>query len=239
MVPGGLAAELSRLLPALGGPESPGSGSDRNPGAARGRLLEELLGLLQTLADQQPVVLVIEDAHWADRSSRNLLAFLARNLQPATPVLILVSYRIDNLEAGHPLRPLLAELARLPLVVRIELPRLSRREAIAQIRAILGGPGPAGLAEEVASRADGNPIFVEVLLSSGGRLPEPLRNLLLPGVRQLPEGTQGLLGAAAVAGAEFGQSLLEAVTGAGEEVLSEGLRPAVAAGVLVTGWWTE
>jgi DNA-binding CsgD family transcriptional regulator/tetratricopeptide (TPR) repeat protein len=235
LVPGGVPAELGRLLPALGGPGSPGSGSDRDPGAARARLFEELLGLVENLADQQPVVLVIEDAHWADRSSRELLAFLARNLQPATAVLILVSYRTDTLEAGDPLRPLLAELERLPPVVRIELPRLSRREVITQIRAILGGPGPAGLAEEVASRADGNPMFVEVLLSSGGRLPESLRDLLLAVVRRLPEATQGLLGAAATAGAEFGQLLLEAATGAGEEVLSEALRPAVAAGVLVTG----
>ena len=151
LVPGGVPAELGRLLPALGGLESPGSGSDRDPGAARGRLFEELLGLLENLADQQPVVLVIEDAHWADRSSRDLLAFLARNLQPATAVLILVSYRTDSLEAGDPLRPLLAELERLPPVVRIELPRLPRREMITQIRgparhhrARAGGAAPGG-----------------------------------------------------------------------------------------------
>jgi DNA-binding CsgD family transcriptional regulator/tetratricopeptide (TPR) repeat protein len=234
LVPGGVPAELGRLLPALGAPRPPGPGSG-DAGTARARLFEELLGLLETLADQQPVVLVMEDAHWADQSSRELLAFLARNLQPATAVLIVVSYRTDDLEAGHPLRLLLAELERLPPVVRVELPRLSRREVIAQIRAILGGPGPAGLADQVAARADGNPMFVEVLLSSAGQLPESLRDLLLAGVRRLPEGTQRLLGAAAVAGGEFGEPLLEAVTEVGEEAVSEGLRPAVAAGVLVTG----
>jgi DNA-binding CsgD family transcriptional regulator/tetratricopeptide (TPR) repeat protein len=234
LVPGGLPAELGRLLPVLGVPRLPDPDSGGDAGVAQARLFEELLGLLENLADQQPVVLVIEDAHWMDRSSRELLAFLARNLQPATAVLALVSYRTDGLEAGHPLRLLLAELDRLPLVVRVDLPRLSRGEVIAQIRAILGGPGPAGLANEVASRAEGNPLFVEVLLSSGGRLPEPHRDLLLAGVQRLPEGTQGLLGAAAVAGAELGQPLLEAVTGVGEEALSERLRPAVAAGVLVT-----
>jgi DNA-binding CsgD family transcriptional regulator len=234
LVPGGVPVELGRLLPALGAPKpDPGLGGDA--GAAQARLFEELLGLLESLADQQPVVLVIEDAHWADRSSRELLAFLARNLQPATAVLIVVSYRTDDLEAGHPLRLLLAELERLPPVVRIELPRLSRGEVIAQISAILGGPGPAGLAEEVASRVDGNPMFVEVLLSSGGRLPESLRDLLLAGVRRMPESTQGLLGAAAVAGAEFGEGLLEAATGVGGDALWGGLRPAVAAGVLVAG----
>ena len=234
LVPGGAPAELGRLVPALGIPRLPEPGPGGDADMARARLFEELFGLLENLADHQPVVLILEDAHWADRSSRELLAFLARNLQPGTAVLILVSYRTDDLQAGHPLRLLLAELDRLPLVVRMELPRLSRGEMIAQIRAILGGPGSGGLASEVASRAEGNPLFVEVLLSSGGRLPESHRDLLLAGVQRLPEGTQGLLGAAAVAGAEFGQGLLEAATGAGEEALSEGLRPAVAAGVLVS-----
>ncbi len=233
LVPGGAPAELGRLLPALGAPQSPDPAGDAD--AVRARLFEELLGLVENLADQQPVVLVVEDAHWADRSSLELLAFLARNLQQATAALILVSYRTDDLAAGHPLRPLLAELERLPQVVRVELPRLSRREVIMQIRAILGGPGPAGLAEQVTSRADGNPMFVEVLLGSGGRLPESLRDLVLDGVRRLPEDTQRLLGLAAVAGAEFGHPLLEAATAVSEEALSEGLRPAVAAGVLLAG----
>jgi hypothetical protein len=91
-------------------------------------------------------------------------------------------------------------------VVRVELPRLSRREVIARIRAILGGPGPAGLAGQVAARAGGKPMFVEALLSSGGRVPEPLRDLLLAGVRRLPEETRRLLGAVAVADAARGNS---------------------------------
>jgi DNA-binding CsgD family transcriptional regulator len=235
LVPGGVPAELGRLLPALGAPGPPDPGPGGDAGATRARLFEELLGLLENLADQQPVVLVTEDAHWMDRSSRELLAFLARNLQPPTAVLMLVSYRTDDLAGGHPLRSLLAELERLRSVTRVELPRLSRREVVAQIHAILGGPGPAGLAEQVVARADGNPMFVEALLSSGGRLPESLRDLLLAGIERLPEDTQRLIGAAAVAGAEVGQPLLEAATGISEEALSAGLRPAVAAGVLVTG----
>ena len=234
LVPGGVPTGLGRLLPALGGRVPQDSGSDGDAGAARARLFEELLGLLENLADQQPVVLVVEDVHWADRSSRELISFLARNLQPATALLILVSYRTDDLDRAHPLRPLLAELERLPSVHRVELPRLSRREVIGQIRGILGGPGPAGLIEEVARRSDGNPLFVEVLLDSRGQLPESLADLLLARVRRLPEGTQQLLGAAAVAGARFGDPLLEAASGLSEAALSDALRPAVAAGVLVT-----
>jgi DNA-binding CsgD family transcriptional regulator len=234
LLPGAAPVELGRLLPALGVSRPRGTGLDDDAGTARARLFEEFLGLLENLADREPVVLVIEDAHWADQSSQDLLSFLARNLQAATALLIVVSYRTDDLDRGHPLRPLLAELERLPRVHRIELRRLSRREVIAQIRGILDGPGPARLAEEVAGRSDGNPLFVEVLLESGGRLPQSLADLLLARVRQLPEKTQRVLGAAAVAGPWFGQPLLEAATELAEGALSDALRPAVAAGVLVT-----
>jgi DNA-binding CsgD family transcriptional regulator/tetratricopeptide (TPR) repeat protein len=233
LVPGAAPGELGRLLPALGSARPPNPGYGEDAGAPRARLFEELLGLLENLADQQPVVLVIEDAHWADRSSRELLAFLARNLQPPNSLLVLVSYRTDDLGAGHPLRPLLAELERLPPTVRVELPRLSRAGVIAQIRAIFGGPGPDGLIEEVVRRSDGNPLFVEALLETAGRFPESLADLLLARVERLPDDTQRVLRAAAVAGARFGQPLLDAVTGLAEVASSECLRPAVAAGVLV------
>lgn len=233
LLPGGGPAELGRLLPVLGASRSGGIDPDDDAGTARARLFEEFLGLLENLADRQPVVLVIEDAHWADQSSRDLLSFLARNLQPGTALLIVVSYRTDDLDRGHPLRRLVAELERLPQVRHIELRRLSRREVVAQIRGILDRPGPAGLVEEVARRSDGNPLFVEVLLESS-QLPESLTDLVLARVGQLPDGTQRVLGAAAVAGARFGQALLEAATGLTEAALSDALRPAVAVGVLVT-----
>jgi GNAT superfamily N-acetyltransferase len=234
LVPGGMRAELSRLLPALGGAPSPGSAFDEDAGTARARMFEELLGLLENLADQQPVMLVIEDVHWADRSSRELLTFLARNLQAPSPLLMVVSYRTNDLGHGHPMRSLLAELERLPWVQRVDLPPLSRREVVAQARAILGGLGSAAMIEEVVRRADGIPLFVEMLLDSGGQLPGSLADLLLVQAGRLPEGTQRVLGAAAIAGAWFGQRLLEAATGLDEMPLSEALRPAVAAGVLVT-----
>jgi AAA ATPase domain/Periplasmic binding protein-like domain len=163
LLPGGVPGQLARLLPGVhwpgpgARPDSDGVGDGAGAdGAARARLFEEVLGLLENLADQRPAVLIIEDAHWADRSSRDLLWFLARNLQPGTRLLAVVSYRIDDLSRGH---PLLAELDRLPLVRRVELSRLSRREVIAQVRGILGRPGAAGLVTEVARRSDGNPLF--------------------------------------------------------------------------------
>jgi DNA-binding NarL/FixJ family response regulator len=236
LVPGGAPAELGRLLPALGA-FRPRDTDDA--ATARARLFEEFLGLLENLADRQPTVLVIEDAHWADQSSRDLLSFLTRSLEPGIALLIVVSYRTDDVDRGHPLRPLLAELERVPLVHRIELHRLSRPEAIAQIRAILstqnlGEPGSTGAVEKIAQRSDGNPLFVEVLLESAGQLPQSLADLLLARVGRLPADTQRVLGAAAVAGGRFGQPLLEAATGLTEAALSDALRPAVSAGVLVT-----
>ena len=76
--------------------------------------------LLVGRAERSPVVLVLEDLHWADRSSRDLVAFLARTLR-AGRVMVVVSYRSDELHRRHPLRPLLAELVRLPGVERLEL----------------------------------------------------------------------------------------------------------------------
>ena len=233
LLPGGVPAELGRLLPALGGACSPGTGSGEDTGTARARMFEELLGLLENLADRQPVMLVIEDAHWADRSSRELVAFLARNLQAPSALLMVVSYRTDDLGQGHPLRPLLAELERLPWVRRVELPRLSRREVVAQARAILGGLGPAGLIEEVVRRADGIPLFVEMLLDSDGQLPGSLADLLRPvpvSFRRVRSGCS----ARRLWRARGSAAVLEAATGLGEEELSEALRPAVAAGVLIS-----
>ncbi|MGH3297479.1 MAG: ATP-binding protein, partial [Trebonia sp.] len=233
LIPGGAPAELGRLLPALGAFRPQGT-DPGDAGTARARLFEEFLGLLENLADRQPAVLVIEDAHWADQSSRDLLSFLARSLQPGSALLIVVSYRTDDMDLGHPLRPLLAELERLPRVHRVELPRLSRLEVIAQIRGILDEPVAAGVIEEVTRRSDGNPLFVEVLLQSAGQLPQSLADLVLARVGRLPAGTQRVLEAAAVAGGRFGQPLLEAATGLTEVTLSDALHPAVSAGVLVT-----
>ena len=85
-----------------------------------------MLILLEQLAEASPVVLVIEDAHWADRSTRDLLAFLIRNQQSLDGLLIVVTYRSDELHRTHPLRPLLAELDRVSWVPRMDLGRLTR-----------------------------------------------------------------------------------------------------------------
>jgi len=108
LLPGGAARELARLLPEFGEPATPD-----DAGEARARLFEQVLVLLERLARASPVVLVIEDMHWADQSSRDLLAFLIRNQPSADGVLIVATYRSDDMHRAHPLRPLLAELDRI------------------------------------------------------------------------------------------------------------------------------
>ena len=120
LLPSGATRELARLLPEFGEP----AGSD-DADQARARLFEQMLILLGQLAERGPVVLIVEDAHWADRSTRDLLAFLIRNQQALDGVLIAVTYRSDELHRTHALRPLLAELDRITWVTRLELGKLT------------------------------------------------------------------------------------------------------------------
>lgn len=234
LLPGHGAREFARLLPEFGE-------ADREPdaGVARARLFEQMLTLLERLAEPGPLVLAIEDAHWADRSTRDLAAFLIGSQQILPGVLILVSYRSDELHRTHPLRPLLAELARLSWVERMELPRLGRLEADELVARITGREPDRRLADEVYERAEGNPLFVEELLCCDGGLstdlPESLRDLLLAAVRRLPEETQELLRTASAGGQRSGYALLAAAGGLDEGELARRLRPAVAANVLTAG----
>ncbi len=228
LLPGHTGTGLARLLPEFGEPDTRGT-----DGEIRARLFELVLTLLERLAEQTPVVLIIEDAHWADRSTRDLLSFLIRNL--GAGLLIVVTYRLDELHRGHPLRPLLAELDRVERVRRFDLPRLGRREVAELVRSIIGHDPAPRLLDEVYERSEGNPLFVEALLTRDGELsanlPESLRDLLLAGVQRLPEETQDVLRAASGTG-YVEHRLLAAVTGLDEAALSRALRPAVTANVL-------
>jgi DNA-binding CsgD family transcriptional regulator/tetratricopeptide (TPR) repeat protein len=229
LVPGGATRGLARLLPEFGEPGKDGA-------EARARLFELVLGLLERLAEERTVVLVVEDAHWADRSTRDLLSFLVRYQRTAGRLLLVVTYRTDELHRTHPLRPMLAELGRVEWVARTDLRRLTRKEAVAQAASILErAPSPADM-DVIYARSEGNPLFVEALLSEGGggdALPESLRDLLLASVERLPEETQELLRVASAGGQRLEHDLLSAVAGLDENALSRALRPAVAGNVLV------
>jgi ATP/maltotriose-dependent transcriptional regulator MalT len=224
--------ELARLLPALGALEAGPAGQ----AAAQARLFELLLGLLARLGEQAPLVLVIEDLHWADRSTRDLLAFLVRNLRRER-LLLVVTYRND--EPGQQrLGPYLAELDRASRVERIELLRLDQAQTEAQLVGILGAAPAADLVDGVFARSEGNPFFTEELLAvvraGSDELPATLRDLLRGRVGALPDHSRQVLAVVAVAGREVSHWLLAAVVGQDDRALAEALRAAVTSQLLVT-----
>lgn len=235
---GGRAGEIARLLPDLSGAEpdpaqTADSGADTYPGEGRGRLFEQMLTLLEQLGARGPVVLVIEDLHWADHSTRDLLSFLVSNQRVLPGVLIIGTFRSDELHRSHPLRPLLAELARLAWVKRAELPRLTRRETAELLASILGHEAEPERLECVFARSEGNPLFAEELLCCDDELPDSLRDLVLGRVQRLSPATQDVLRIAGAAGERAGHALLSAVSGLSDGDLENALRPAVAANVLI------
>jgi DNA-binding CsgD family transcriptional regulator len=231
MLPGRTTRGLARLLPELGEPDTSG-----DPAEARARLFEEVLRALEYLTRHSPVVLVIEDAHWADRSSRDLLMFLIGNQRSLSGLLIVVTYRSDELHRTHPLRPLLASLDRISWVERLEVQRLTRHDTSELATRILGREPASDLAEALYHRSEGNPLFVEALLCCDGELsrelPESLRDLLLESVRRLPEDTQEVLRVASAGGTTTGHALLRVVSGLDDAALTRAVRPAVIANVL-------
>ncbi len=231
LLPGRATRELARLLPELGEPEPAA-----DPATARARLFEEVVSALEALARRSPVVLVIEDAHWADRSSRDLLTYLVSNQRWVKGLLIVVTYRSDELHRTHPLRPLLAALDRIDWVERLDLPRLARSHTDELARRIVGRELADDLAGALYRRSQGNPLFVEALLCCDGELspdlPESLRDLLLDSVRRLPEDTQEVLRVVSGGSGVTGHGLLAAVTGLDDDALTRALRPAVTANVL-------
>jgi DNA-binding CsgD family transcriptional regulator len=210
--------------------------ADPDPETGRVRLFEQMLTLLERLAEREPLILVVEDAHWADRSTRDLLVFLIRNLRHG-PILMLITFRSDDLHRTHPLRPVLAELERLDGVTRLEPARLERGEVAAQLGGILGRPAEPDLVEDVYGRSAGIPLFVEATAGCADEpdrgVPASLRDLLLAGVHRLPEDTQELLRTASAGGGRIGHELLAAVSGLDDRALTTALRPAVDGNVLV------
>ncbi|HET8785043.1 MAG TPA: AAA family ATPase, partial [Candidatus Limnocylindrales bacterium] len=164
-------ADLGRLLPELGVGGVPEPDVFDRPGWVQARIFEGLLALLRMLGERVPVVLIIEDLHWSDSSTRDVLSFLARNARTER-LAVVGTFRTDELSRRHPLRPWLSEMERVPRVVRIDIGRFGRVELDAQITAILGHRPSADLLEAIERRAEGNPFFAEELLASSAGHPE-------------------------------------------------------------------
>ncbi|MGN9775507.1 helix-turn-helix transcriptional regulator [Micromonospora sp. H33] len=231
----GYEAEFARLLPELA--RGPLGAAPPVSDAPRGYLFDLVAELFGRLADEQPLVLVIEDLHWADRSTRDLIGFLVRAAR-AERLLLVCTYRTDELHRGHPLRPFLAELDRARGVERIELGRLDRDGTGAVLAGLLGAEPAARAVDDIHDRTQGNPLFIEELAAAGdpigcAALPETLRDLLLARVDRLPEPAQRVLRIAAAGGTRFAHELLAEVAGLPDAELEDALRAAVTAQLVV------
>ncbi|KPC67097.1 helix-turn-helix transcriptional regulator [Streptomyces chattanoogensis] len=229
----GQEGELARILPELG--EAAGEAHDEETG--RARLFELTARLLERLAARRSLVLVIEDLHWADRSTRELLAYLLRALHKSG-VLLVATYRSDDIHRRHPLRPFLAEIDRTRTVRRVELARFNRAEVRSQLAGITGSEPEETTVDRVFKRSEGNAFFVEELARSIADgclhgLSDPLRDLLLVRVEALPEDAQRVVRIVSEGGSTVEYELLAAVAGMPEDTLIEALRAAVGSNTLV------
>src|SRR5215207_4505523 len=225
---------LADLMPELGGT---GSRTDDEPSARQGRLFEAMLSLLERLGRDAPVLLAVEDLHWADGSTRDFITFLVRSAREER-ICLVVTYRTDELHRRHPLRPLIAELERAAGVDRLGLERFDRDEVMEQLAGIVGEPPSHELADKLYCRSHGNALYTEELLaaSEGGDswlLPETLRDALMARVERLSPAGQAVVRIAAVLHRPITHGLLEAVVDLPPGDLLEGARDAVAHQVLV------
>jgi DNA-binding CsgD family transcriptional regulator/tetratricopeptide (TPR) repeat protein len=226
---------LGRLLPTMGGDR--GGPAALNDEFEQVELFSGILGLLVRLSDLAPVLLVIEDLHWADRSTRDLLRFLVRTLRSGRVTLI-ASYRSDELHRRHPLRPLLGELVRMADIERIDLPPFNRAELAAHLEALVGDRVDGATVDRILDRSEGNAFFAEELVAAGAVsvdfvLPEALADVLRARIEALAENAQDVLKVASVAGRWVSHRLLVAAAGRPESELESGLREAIADQVLV------
>jgi len=236
---------LGRLLPEGG--DGQRADEDRS-GLARQQMFGGVLGLLTELAAAAPVLLVLEDLHWADASTRDLVTFLSRMLHRERVALI-GTYRTDDLHRRHPLRPVVAELLRLPSVISVGLAPLDPSALAEHLTAALAdhlmaaAPGRIDATElnDIVARAEGNAYYAEELLAafvSGDAaarraLPAGLAALLLSRVEQLSDTTQRVLRVAAVAGRRADDELVRAASALAADDYEAAVREAVTHQLLV------
>ncbi len=223
---------LSRLLPDRN--ESQPAGGDM-PGLVQQQLFGAVLGMLTELAAAAPVLLILEDLHWADQSTRDLVTFLSRMLH-SERLAVLATYRSDDMHRRHPLRPLVAELLRLPSVSSIEL-RPLEPSAMAELLTTLSARRlDAAAIGQLITRAEGNAYYAEELLaacSDGSQLPAGLADLLLARMERLSAAAQQVLRTAAVTGRRVDDELVRQASGLDEQVYDGAVREAVASQLLV------
>ena len=228
--------ELARLLPELG-PATPVEPAEWTTGewVEPAALFEVVAGVLARLAEDTPLVLAIEDVHWADRSTLDFLSFLITDARRQR-LLLVCTYRTDALHREHPLRAFVAQHDSRVAVERIALSAFTLDELGEQLHGILGASPAPALVRRLHERTEGNPFFAEEFLAAsadGSELPASLRDALLLRIEAMPPRVQQVLRMAAAHGRVVPHRLLAAVCELPEWELHEALREALAHHLLV------
>src|SRR6266542_911862 len=218
----------------------------------RTRLFEAVSRLVERVAAERPVALLVDDLHWADAASLELLHYLARGLG-VRRVLLLGTYRLDEARTHPGLRELVRSLQRLGLAEELPVGGLSPEAVAALARGLLGGEPPAALLGALRERAAGMPLFVTALIRglrdtgglfrSGGAwvlgsgtltaVPPVVRDLVLARLERLDPADRALLELVAVASDAASAAVLGRVGGPGAQELDEGLRRLCESGLVI------
>jgi class 3 adenylate cyclase/DNA polymerase III delta prime subunit len=239
------ADPVSRLLPQSKERQTDvGTPNDADAGQARFRLFDDVTRSLRNASLRRPLVLIFEDLHWADAASLLLLQFFIRELGPAR-LLVLCSYRDEELDRQHPLSKTLAELVRSPASIQLPLRGVGAGDVARFIEMTSGVKPTKRLASAVYSHTEGNPFFmtevVRLLVGQVGArnlqnaraeaisVPQSVRDVIGQRFGQLGATCEAVLATAAVLGREFDLDLLEAPCGLGTNAVLDAIGQAVAA----------
>jgi len=237
-------ATLAKLVPELLGRGSEvAHGVTESPDRERFLLFEAVASLLRAVTDEQPLILILDDLHWADAPTVQLLRHVVRATE-RTPLLILGTYRQTEVDEEHPVSQALAELRRARALHSITLAGLAEEQVVALIESRVGQSAPETVARSIAARTEGNPFFVEELLRDASSdddwsdtlariaLPQSVKDVLLRRLRRLDEACRRLLATAAVAGREFTLELVERVASTAADEVAESLEDAITARII-------
>jgi DNA-binding SARP family transcriptional activator len=237
-------ATLARLLPQLGDSSTPPvaiSSDTQTLEREQVMLFEAMASVLRAAAEEQPLILVLDDLHWGDAPTLSLLRHVVRATE-GTPLLILGTYRDTEVDEANPLAQALAELRRARTLQTLRLEGLDAEEVSAMISSQSGRTPPPTITRAIVDRTQGNPFFVEELLremtadadftEALTRIPDTVKDLLVRRLRRLDDGCKRVLTIASVTGREFALDLIRTVAGATAEEVAESLEQAIAAQVV-------
>ena len=242
------ARDLGRIFPQLGADLFPADDVSGDLTHAKLRLFEAAVALMRVVAEDRPLLVVVEDIHWADASTRELLDYMARRVS-SLPVMVLATYRGDELDRRHPLMPTLQGWRRARLADTVDLTPLAARDVGAMVCAIFDESEVSPeFRDYLHQRSEGNPFALEEMLKeaidSGGvfrteagwdrkeiaefRIPQAVADAILMRVARLDADTLAVVQAAAALGRRFAYPTLATITDLPVATVTSALQACVA-----------